>query len=146
MRRFEQSYRSIADAIELPGRENPKCSILELLLRWLNDKRNGRLLMILEYADDEDIFFPAPTAGVPGKCDEISAMEKVSPASSRYLPQSRQSAILIATQNKKVGLSLAGNKPENVIIVRRFGPKVSRLANFPKLGLFGSDFQASSSN
>ena len=57
--RFEQGYRDIANKIPIPGREDPKADILQLVCAWLSDRRNGQWLMILDNADDDNVFFAA---------------------------------------------------------------------------------------
>jgi hypothetical protein len=37
--RFEQGYQHIASVGEIPGRDNPKTNILQLVYRWLSDER-----------------------------------------------------------------------------------------------------------
>jgi hypothetical protein len=61
--RFEQGYRDIADKIPIPGREDPKADILQLVCAWLSDRRNGQWLMILDNADDDSVFFAADEDG-----------------------------------------------------------------------------------
>lgn len=55
--KFEQAYKSIATKLELPGCDDPKTDVLGLVSRWLGDVDNGRWLMILDNADDIDVFF-----------------------------------------------------------------------------------------
>ena len=39
--RFEQSYREIADQVEIPGRSDPKANIFKLVYNWLRDEKKG---------------------------------------------------------------------------------------------------------
>ncbi|KAF9777834.1 hypothetical protein IL306_004310, partial [Fusarium sp. DS 682] len=55
--RFEQAYRDIANKAEIPGHEDPKADILQLVYNWLSDERNGRWLVVLDNADDDENFF-----------------------------------------------------------------------------------------
>ncbi|KAL6400877.1 Kinesin light chain [Ilyonectria robusta] len=55
--RFEEAYRNIADKLQLPGRDNPKCNILQLVYAWLYDKENGSWMMVLDNADSVDVLF-----------------------------------------------------------------------------------------
>jgi hypothetical protein len=38
--RFEEAYRDIANRLELPGRDDPKASVLRLVYDWLRDEAN----------------------------------------------------------------------------------------------------------
>src|SRR5215469_3484851 len=58
--RFEQGYREIASVAEIPGRDDPKTNIFQLVKQWLHDEMNGRWLMVLDNADDCNVFFDAP--------------------------------------------------------------------------------------
>jgi hypothetical protein len=37
--RFETSYRDIANFVKIPGRQNPKANIFQLVHGWLRDER-----------------------------------------------------------------------------------------------------------
>src|SRR4051794_36389173 len=55
--RFEQGYREIANEVELPARDDPRSDILRLVSEWLSDEQNGRWLIILDNADDDNVLF-----------------------------------------------------------------------------------------
>jgi hypothetical protein len=40
--RLEQGYQDIAAVAEIPGRDNPKMKLFQLVYLWLCDTRNGR--------------------------------------------------------------------------------------------------------
>jgi hypothetical protein len=50
----------------IPGRDDPKINILQLVYQWLCDARNGRWLMVLDNADDDGIFFSSNTSDERG--------------------------------------------------------------------------------
>jgi hypothetical protein len=60
--RVEEGFRTIADAVKLPGRNQPKADIPQLVYGWLSNERNGRWIVILDSADDRDIFYHANNA------------------------------------------------------------------------------------
>ncbi|MCJ1245218.1 hypothetical protein MMC30_002420 [Trapelia coarctata] len=86
--RFEQSYREIADALELPGRDNPQQNILGLVEAWFKRAGNGNWLMILDNADDPKIFFDPES-----KDPETELL--------RHLPQSSNGIVLATTRYKR---------------------------------------------
>ncbi|KAF2195869.1 hypothetical protein K469DRAFT_20120 [Zopfia rhizophila CBS 207.26] len=104
--RFVQGYRDIADNIPLPGREDPKADILQLVYAWLSDRRNGQWLMILDNADDDGFFFTGDehTAGT-GQASEITSHKR--PLES-FLPQTPNGAIFITSRNKTAAINLVG--------------------------------------
>lgn len=50
--RIEEGYRRIAEATRLPGRDDPKVNILQLVRAWLSNESNGRWVTIVDSADD----------------------------------------------------------------------------------------------
>ncbi|KAL9583475.1 MAG: hypothetical protein Q9203_005066, partial [Teloschistes exilis] len=53
--RIEEGYRRIAEAIRLPGWDEPKVNILQLVHAWLCDESNSRWIMIVDNADDSNV-------------------------------------------------------------------------------------------
>ncbi|KAL8364795.1 hypothetical protein RB595_003867 [Gaeumannomyces hyphopodioides] len=105
--RVEEGFRAIADAVKLPGRDQPKADILQLVCYWLSNERNGKWTIVLESADNENVFYAA-NDGCEGK-----------PLAS-YLPQSRNGSIVVTTRNRHLAFKLTGNY-KNIIEI---GPMV----------------------
>ncbi|KAK1763950.1 P-loop containing nucleoside triphosphate hydrolase protein [Phialemonium atrogriseum] len=94
--RVQEGFKAIADAAKVRGRNEPKADILQLVYRWLCNEGNGRWYIILDSADDLDVF-----------CDaKVTASGQ---ALSTYLPQSQNGSILITTRYKEVAWKLAGD-------------------------------------
>ena len=93
--RFEQGYREIASVGEIPGRDDPDSDILQLVYEWLRDERNGAWLMVLDNADDDDVFF-----GLDESNDKAPL--------STFVPQSPNGSILITSRNMLAARNLAG--------------------------------------
>ncbi len=60
--RVEEGLRTIADAVKLAGRNQPKADIPQLIYNWLSNERNGKWIMVLDSADDLRGFFSAARA------------------------------------------------------------------------------------
>ncbi|KAF5669916.1 hypothetical protein FDENT_11382 [Fusarium denticulatum] len=88
--RFEQAYGDIANKAEIPGREDPKADVLKIVYDWLCDERNGRWLMILDNADDDESFF-----------DHKRPLES-------FLAQTPNGRVLITSRNRTAALNLVG--------------------------------------
>jgi hypothetical protein len=99
--RLEEAFRGLAEKLALPGRHDSKLDILRLVSDWLCDERNGQWTMIVDNADNFEIFFPSQQGGQ----DERSGSFLIPAA---YLPQSRNGCILITSRNKDVAARLAG--------------------------------------
>jgi tetratricopeptide (TPR) repeat protein len=100
--RFEEAYRDIADRLQLPGRSDPRANVLRLVRDWLRDEKNGRWVMIIDNADDIDVFFPSRKR----QRDEVPGDPPTSLAT--YLPQSCNGSILVTSRSKNVASRLAG--------------------------------------
>ncbi|KFA81647.1 hypothetical protein S40288_09181 [Stachybotrys chartarum IBT 40288] len=60
--RFRRSFAMIAEEYQIPGHNDSKIDVLELVKRWLERKDSRQWLMVLDNADDIQLFFPL-TAG-----------------------------------------------------------------------------------
>ncbi|KAL6709273.1 hypothetical protein ACN47E_001680 [Coniothyrium glycines] len=90
--RLEQSYRDIADQVELPGRSEPQANIFELVRNWLRDEKNGQWLLVLDNADDAAVL-----ATLPGQ---------VQGHLSGYLPPSKHGSVVVTSRVESVASHL----------------------------------------
>ena len=106
--RFEQSYRTIATTAKIPGIEDPKVDVLNLVLQWLSSDESGDWFLILDNADDADIFF-GPLAAPPTQNDTASIKP---PCLSRFLPQTGMGLILITSRDEGTAFRLTGGQKQ----------------------------------
>ncbi|ELR09120.1 hypothetical protein GMDG_03700 [Pseudogymnoascus destructans 20631-21] len=76
--RFEQAYKEMAERLEIPGRDNPKANVLQLVYNWLSDEANGQWHMILDNVDDGSVFF--------GNYDVVRSVSQYDHAMDSQLP------------------------------------------------------------
>ncbi|RGP77945.1 kinesin light chain [Fusarium longipes] len=95
--RVIEGFMSIADKLKLPGRNRPETNLLKLVYEWLSNERNGKWLLVLDSADDSDVFLKKASEG---NNDERKLIE--------YLPHSQNGSILITTRNRDLAFRLAG--------------------------------------
>ncbi|KAK4149742.1 P-loop containing nucleoside triphosphate hydrolase protein [Chaetomidium leptoderma] len=95
----QEGFRTIADTVKLPGRNQPKADIPQLVYGWLSNERNGRWIMILDSADNCDVFY----------CLTRSDARNGRPFAT-FLPQSRNGSIIITTRNKDLAFRLSGRR------------------------------------
>ena len=69
--RFDESYRDIANCVKVPGRQNPKADIFQLVHDWLQDEGKGRWFLILDNVDDAGFLLAARSAGRDGEMSSI---------------------------------------------------------------------------
>lgn len=62
--RYEQAYRDLAEELKLPGRTESGIEVFKLVSRWLSDAANGSWLVILDNADDKNMFIQDVELGV----------------------------------------------------------------------------------
>ncbi|KAH0562120.1 hypothetical protein GP486_003180 [Trichoglossum hirsutum] len=108
--RFEEAYGGIADRLKLPGRHDPKINVLQLVRNWLCDEANGRWMMVLDNADNVEVFYPQPSHN----------QEPTRPLAA-YLPQSHNGSILVTSRNRDTAARLTGGY-KNVKEVQAMGP------------------------
>jgi hypothetical protein len=100
--RFEEAYRGIADRLELPNRNDPKTDTLKLVRDWLCDEVNGRWTMVLDNADDVNLFYPKQKGERDGSQDMPASL-------AAFLPQSRHGSILVTSRSKDAAARLVGS-------------------------------------
>src|SRR6266480_2057102 len=104
--RFEQGYREIANKVEIPGRDDPRADILRLVSEWLSDEKNGRWLIILDNADDDDVLFRLDEDTEQSIQANDVASGKMPLAS--FLPQTPNGSILVTSRNSTAAMNLVG--------------------------------------
>ncbi|USP73041.1 hypothetical protein yc1106_00315 [Curvularia clavata] len=121
--RFQQGYKSIADKLMLPGRDDPTVDVLKLVHDWLLDSGNGQWLMILDNVDNNDVFSSDNQSGMP--------LES-------YLPPAAHGTILITSRNKVVATNLVDG-PNGIIHVEPMGEEDALALLQTKVSLTESD-------
>ncbi|RGP63231.1 kinesin light chain 3 [Fusarium longipes] len=95
---FEESYRALADVLSLPRRHEPEVDVLALVRDWLQRDDIGPWLMIVDNADDIDLFFHNKERG------DVSQDRLAS-----YLPKSTKGKILVTSRSLDVAEKLVGS-------------------------------------
>ncbi|KAK4117998.1 purine and uridine phosphorylase [Parathielavia appendiculata] len=107
--RFRQAYASIAQECQVPGYDDPKADVLFLVKAWLERNDCGQWLMVIDNADDMQLFFGQHM----GLVNASSSSHKE--GLGRYLPECPHGAILVTTRNKQAGSRLTkGKRPIEV--------------------------------
>ncbi|KAF7553925.1 hypothetical protein G7Z17_g3294 [Cylindrodendrum hubeiense] len=107
--RFRQAFMSIAQHYHFPGYDDPTLNVLLLVKRWLEHKDRGQWLMVIDNADDTQLFFPSLQE--PEVVTSTSQEEHL----GLYIPECVHGSVLVTTRNKQVGLKFAkGNPPIEV--------------------------------
>ncbi|KAH6975384.1 hypothetical protein BKA56DRAFT_489658 [Ilyonectria sp. MPI-CAGE-AT-0026] len=115
--RFRQSFRTIARECKIPGYDDPKVDVLILVKGWLESDAREQWLMVIDNADDMDLFFNSPSPG-----HAINTIARNGDFAD-YIPSSKYGAIVVTTRNKQVGARLT--KGLNLIEVKGMDEKES---------------------
>ncbi|KAF5532265.1 kinesin light chain [Fusarium mexicanum] len=92
--RFEEAYRAMAERMKLSKRDEPSTDILALVRDWLQNDGSGPWLMILDNADDVNLFYPKDTHERP---------------LASFLPKAPHGAILVTSRSLDVAERLTGS-------------------------------------
>jgi tetratricopeptide (TPR) repeat protein len=93
---------AIAEKYQIPGHANPSVDGLALVKVWLEKKDGKQWLMIIDNADDMNLFFPRST-----QLTYSSVGSNHEHGLSDYVPECAHGAILITTRNKQLGVKLS---------------------------------------
>lgn len=102
----------------MPGWNDPNVEIFQLVAEWLGENTHGPWLLVLDSADDIEIFF--------NRVNPISVGSKQSAPLVNYFPHSSNGSILITTRDKRVGERLA-NGEKAIIVLPMTEPEAERL-------------------
>jgi tetratricopeptide (TPR) repeat protein len=98
--KFEQGYRDIANAVRIPGRNDRDADILSLVYNWLRDITHGDWVMILDNADDKEVFTSLPT-----RLRQTEAGKQI----RDFLPQSSNGSILVTSRSRDAAYQVTCN-------------------------------------
>ena len=114
--RFERGYQEIARTIELPNFDDPKTDTLQLVCDWLSNDLNGSWLMVLDNADDAEIWLGPSMQG-----PQNTNFEQLAPLIN-FLPRSSHGSLLITTRDNQLGKAFTNFK-QRPIDVLLFGQR-----------------------
>ncbi|KAL4778621.1 hypothetical protein BJX76DRAFT_352467 [Aspergillus varians] len=110
--RYEQAYRDLADQLNLPGRTEREVDIFKLVSQWLSDNANGHWLMILDNADNKDMFFQEIEMGVNPSHHKAGAR----PVLIASIPQTTNGSVIITSRSSTAARNLLTTH-QNIISV-----------------------------
>ncbi|RYP51983.1 hypothetical protein DL768_002779 [Monosporascus sp. mg162] len=111
--RFEEAYRSIAERLRLPRRNDPNVNVLRLVCDWLQTEEASSWVMVLDNADDVNLFYPsANVGGNKAGCspaDGNPAARSEQRPLAAFLPKYRNGTILVTSRSMDAAEKLAGS-------------------------------------
>lgn len=109
--RFERGYQEIARTIGLPNLDDPTTDTLQLVCNWLSDEVNGSWLMVLDNADDAEIWMGPSVQG-----SQKVILDKSAPLIS-FLPCGSHGSLLITTRDNQLGKGFTNFKQRPVDVL-----------------------------
>lgn len=100
---LQQSFSVIARDCQVPGCNDPKIDVLPMVKKWLESNDCGRWLMIIDNADDMELFSEGSGRGTGTIVSHADF--------ARSLPEYGHGNILVTTRNKQVGVDLTLGQP-----------------------------------
>ncbi|PON25783.1 hypothetical protein TGAM01_v205220 [Trichoderma gamsii] len=97
--KFEESYRSLANALALPDRHDPSTNVLALVRDWLQRIEAPPWLIILDNADEMETFFPSKSHDGENQREPLAS----------YLPKTGSGKIVITSRSRSVTEKLTGS-------------------------------------
>lgn len=130
---MEEGFEQIARILDIPGREDPKANIFQIVGQWLKDT-SEKWLLVVDNADDPIMF---SSLARKEKAKEESAngnpgLLTFPPLVNPHLPQTQNGSILITSRNEEASLALVG-EDKNIIHVGEMSEKESLDLFFKKL-------------
>ena len=95
--RFQDSYRGMAERLQLPGWNDPKADVLGMMYRWLSNEDHGRWTMVVDNADNREVMFAPWTV----EMKEQAATHSRNGSVSDYLPVSSNGSIVVTSRDRE---------------------------------------------
>ncbi|KAF3359144.1 Aminomethyltransferase [Verticillium dahliae VDG1] len=112
--RFKEAYRSIAQRLELPRRNDPDIDVLGLVRDWLQTEEAGSWLIVLDNVDDVNLFHPSTNArghrAANQPTDENTVVKSDQRPLAVYLPKCCSGIILVTSRSMDAAEKLTGSQ------------------------------------
>ncbi|KAJ3497372.1 hypothetical protein NLG97_g1956 [Lecanicillium saksenae] len=125
--RFKEGFQDIATFVKVPGRQNLKASIFQLVHDWLQHERNGRWVIILDNVDDAS-FLKQSRSDIEGEAIESASLKPL----IAYIPYCQHGSVLVTSRNKGAALELV--EEVNIIVIEPMNEKDAMRLFQNKLG------------
>ena len=106
-----QDYRSIATKVGL-DKDDHDIDVSQLVFQWLSNEQNGSWLLILDNADNSDVYFQAS----PTSESKASSTAKEPLSYANLFAQSANGSMLITSRDAAAAQRLVGS-PDNIVRV-----------------------------
>jgi tetratricopeptide (TPR) repeat protein len=113
--------------LNLPRLHDPGMDVVKSVFDWLSDDNNGSWLLVLDNADDQELFF-----GSGGRSPSQDVLQQQPGRLAQYLPRSTHGSTLITTRDRRVAERFAEqDRPINVLPLEAEDAKSMLLSRLP---------------
>lgn len=105
--RFRQSYAAIAKECQIPRHDDPKKDVLGLVKDWLEREHDGRWLMVIDNADDTELFFRLRDESPDGDASQSDGEE------TTLLPCQQHRTTVARTGERSSSQQRSGSNPRS---------------------------------
>jgi tetratricopeptide (TPR) repeat protein len=106
---FERDYKDLAEKVGIIGWDDKNANIAKIVHTWLSNEANGNWVMVIDNADDLDVFTAAPSNSV-AKSAEMN-VTAAAPQLLDFIPSSRNGRVLITSRSRDVAFHLTCSYP-----------------------------------
>ncbi|KAL0779819.1 hypothetical protein CaCOL14_004302 [Colletotrichum acutatum] len=111
--RFRQAFTLIAQVCSIPGYDDQQADTLLLVKKWLEGRKSGPWLLIVDNADDKEVFFTdTGEDGIGADAPEIASEGGM----GHFIPDCLHGSILITTRDMQTGLRITAGAPPIKVI------------------------------
>jgi tetratricopeptide (TPR) repeat protein len=108
---FEHSYKSIGNKLSIQSLRDPKTNVLHVVNRYLSQDAHGPWLMVLEGADDQDMFHK--NLSDPSKQEKSSKQKRKTLLD--YIPTCPSGIVLITSQSLTLAYEMVNQQMDGAI-------------------------------
>ena len=124
--RLRQAYKTIAKNLKLPGWDDLNVDTFELIRDWLSNSKSADWLLVLDNADDINIFYQPHKDRMAEPDDEMHLNM------AEFLPRSPRGAMVVTTRDRRLGERLIDR--ERVIVVEAMEPAEAEQLLYSRVG------------
>lgn len=122
--RFEESYKKIAERVQLPGWNEPYVDILGIVYEWLSNENNGRWTMVVDNENSPKMMFEPWDDGIYEQIQQRTTSSSTGRSPSDNLPTSANGSIVITSRSQKAVERLTG-WAEDIFEVKQMGEEMA---------------------
>ncbi|KAF2787966.1 TPR-like protein [Melanomma pulvis-pyrius CBS 109.77] len=138
---FEDDYKRIAEKVGIVGWNDKDANIAKLVHTWFTNEANGNWILIIDNADDLDVFKATPSHSVTASNEtgRTAPSTVPTPQLQDFIPSSRNGSILITSRNRDVAFHFTCSYPQILPVEPMSESEATALLKSKLVGTFAHD-------